>query len=145
VLLDLINIVGPAFAGASADDTPEEPKKKARAPTDRSRSALAFRKGKELRRGGASFEEMVAALLADPETADWAREKGTAQSNREFKQIWDKAAASGPIIRVVAGELRKNATAAEDALIASGLPKIYQRGDGLVQPVTGKSLRREGA
>jgi hypothetical protein len=67
---------------------------------------------------------MVAGLLANPETADWTREKGTAQANRELKRIWNKAAASGPVIRIVAGELYKNATAAEDALIVSGCPSI---------------------
>ena len=40
----------------------------------------------------------------------------------------------GPTIRVIAGKLHITTTEAEDALIASGLP-IYQRGDGLVQPV----------
>ena len=43
-----------------------------------SRSAIAFRKGAEARRAGKSFEEMAAALRADPETADWVREKGEA-------------------------------------------------------------------
>ena len=59
---------------------------------DDSRSAAAFRKGAALRRSGASFEEMVAALHQDPETADWAREKGAANGQRELHRIWDKAA-----------------------------------------------------
>jgi putative DNA primase/helicase len=45
-----------------------------------------------------------------------------------------KSPSDGPVIQVVAGKLHITTTAAEDALIASGLP-IYQRGDGLVQPV----------
>ena len=39
-----------------------------------------------------------------------------------------------PTIRIVAGELPKTATAAERALIESGLP-IYQRGSTLVRPI----------
>lgn len=131
VLLDLIKVTGPAFA-TGAPKTGQQ--KQTPTSTDRSRSALAFRKGKELRRAGANFAEMVEGLLADPETADWTREKGGAQSQRELKRIWEKAGASGPVIRVVAGELHLTTTAAEEALIASGLP-IYQRGDGLVQPI----------
>jgi hypothetical protein len=135
VLLDLIKVTGPAFAGGAPKATPaSERQKQGRTSTDRSRSALAFRKGKELRRPGSTFEEMVEGLLADPETADWTREKGAAHSQRELKRIWEKAGVSGPVIRVVAGELHITTTAAEDALIASGLP-IYQRGDGLVQPI----------
>jgi putative DNA primase/helicase len=59
---------------------------------DTSRSAAAFRMGRELHRAGKSFDEMVAALHADPETAGWAREKGDAAGGREFKRIWEKAA-----------------------------------------------------
>jgi putative DNA primase/helicase len=58
---------------------------------DTSRSAAAFRKGAALRRAGKSYQEMVATLLADPETADWARTKGQASGGREFRRIWDKA------------------------------------------------------
>jgi putative DNA primase/helicase len=94
VLLDLINVVGPAFAAASS--TSEKPRK-GRIPTDRSRSALAFRKGKELRQAGASFQEMVAGLLADPDTAEWTREKGSTQDNRELKRICAKAATPGSV------------------------------------------------
>jgi putative DNA primase/helicase len=46
-----------------------------------------------------------------------------------------KPPSAGPVIQVVAGKLHITTTAAEDALIASGLP-IYQRGDCLVQPIT---------
>ena len=34
---------------------------------------------------------MVAALRADPETADWVREKGDTASGRELRRLWDKA------------------------------------------------------
>ena len=103
--------------------------------SDRSRSAVAFRKGRELRGDGATFEEMVEELLTNPETCDWTREKGHANAQRELRRIWDKAAPCGTLIRIIAGELHLSTTAAETALIASGLP-IFQRGDSLVRPVT---------
>lgn len=62
---------------------------------DKSRSAAAFRKGAALRRQGRTFEEMCAALLADPETAEWCKEKGEANGQRELRRIWDKAAPQG--------------------------------------------------
>jgi hypothetical protein len=59
---------------------------------DNSRSAAAFRKGAALRRAGKTFEEMVAVLRSDPETAAWVREKGDAAGGRELRRIWEKAA-----------------------------------------------------
>ena len=63
---------------------------------DGSRSGTAWRKGLEMHRAGASYEEFVAAVKADPETSDWAREKGEAHGGRELKKIWDKAPATTP-------------------------------------------------
>ena len=40
---------------------------------------------------GATYEDMVEALLADPETADWVRTKGQANGERELRRIWEKA------------------------------------------------------
>jgi Family of unknown function (DUF5906) len=59
---------------------------------DNSRSAAAFRKGAALRRAGSSFAAMVPALRADPETADWVREKGMPNGMRELRRIWDRTA-----------------------------------------------------
>jgi hypothetical protein len=59
---------------------------------DNSRSAAAFRKGAAMRRAGSSFEAMVAALQADPETAAWVREKGMPKGMRELRRIWDRTA-----------------------------------------------------
>ena len=59
---------------------------------DSSRSAVALRKGAALRRAGCMFDQMAAALRADPETSDWCREKGDANDGRELQRIWDKAA-----------------------------------------------------
>jgi predicted P-loop ATPase len=63
---------------------------------DHSRSAAAFRTGLAMRRAGRTFEEMCAALRADPETAEWVREKGEANNKRELRRIWEKAGAKTP-------------------------------------------------
>jgi putative DNA primase/helicase len=62
---------------------------------DNSRSAIAFRRGAAPRRAGATFDEMCAALRADPETAPWVREKGDAYGGRELRRIWDKEGGHG--------------------------------------------------
>lgn len=59
---------------------------------DNSRSAIAYRKGTALHSAGKTFEEMCAALRADPETADWVQEKGDAYRGRELRRIWDRTA-----------------------------------------------------
>ena len=59
---------------------------------DSSRSAIAFRKGAALRRQGKTFDQMCAALRADPETAEWCKEKGEADGGRELQRIWERAA-----------------------------------------------------
>jgi hypothetical protein len=60
---------------------------------DHTRSARAFRKGAELRRAGATFEEMCDALRTDPdpEIVEWVREKGEADDLRELHRIWEAA------------------------------------------------------
>ena len=137
LLLEVIQTVGPRFAEDADHSDPT--RQSDRASHDDSRSSRAFRSGKELRRAGATFEEMVAALLADddPEVSAWTREKGEANGQRELHRIWDKAAAQSQVIQIVAGKLHETVTAAEDALVASDIP-IYQRGDSLVRPVRHK-------
>ena len=136
VLLDLLQVTGLEFAANGADKVQQmRANGGGRAASDHSRSAVALRRGKELRRAGASFDEMVAAMLADAVTADWTRDKGVPNGQRELRRIWEKAGTAGPVIRVTAGELHTNTSEAENALIASGLP-IYQRGKDLVRPVT---------
>ena len=56
------------------------------------RSRIAMRKGAAVRRAGKSYEEMCAALRADPETAAWCREKGDRNNERELHRIWERAA-----------------------------------------------------
>jgi putative DNA primase/helicase len=75
----LIEEAGPRVAGKAEDKGRDE-----------SRSAAAFRLGAALRRKGKTFEEMVAALRADPETAEWVEEKGERDGQRELHRIWEK-------------------------------------------------------
>jgi Virulence-associated protein E-like domain len=58
---------------------------------DNSRSAIADRKCAALRRAGKNFEEMCAELRADPDTADWVREKGEAYAGGSSPRIWERA------------------------------------------------------
>jgi putative DNA primase/helicase len=87
-LLWLLCEHGPAFASAASGTA-----KGKTGGTDKSRSATAFGKGAELRRAGKTYDEMVEALRADPETAHWCRDKGEANDQRELKRIWSRAAA----------------------------------------------------
>jgi len=56
---------------------------------DTSRSAIAFRKGIELRRSCATFEQMCEALRSDPETREWVRENCEANDQRQLRRIYD--------------------------------------------------------
>jgi hypothetical protein len=58
---------------------------------DQSRSAAAFRLARKLIAGGCTYDEMVAALKADPVTVDWVREKGKPAGERELKRLWAHA------------------------------------------------------
>lgn len=57
---------------------------------DTSRSGSAFRLGLAACRAGKTYEQMCAALRADPDTADWVRDKGDLHGERELKRIWEK-------------------------------------------------------
>jgi putative DNA primase/helicase len=113
---------------------------------DNSRSAIAFRKGAALRRRGKTFPEMCIALHADPETADWCREKGDANGGRELARIWQRAAPSGakPVIRVIRGQRHENADAGLDALHAAGVA-FYQRDRNLVRVCAIKAKAADGS
>jgi hypothetical protein len=100
---------------------------------DNSRSGAAFRKGAALRRAGMSFEEMCTALRTDPETAEWCREKGEVNGQRQLHRIWDRAAGAGSSkINVKAGLRHEAADAALAALAAAATP-FYQRDNSLVR------------
>jgi hypothetical protein len=60
-------------------------------PADTSRSAVAYRLGRTMKRQGRSFDDFVQACRTDPATAEWCAEKGEANDQRELHRIWDKA------------------------------------------------------
>lgn len=139
-LLFLIEHEAPAFMaeGGGDDDaaTAEAPKRKRGAITkaDRSRSAAAFNIARTAVRDGATFEEMVARIEADPETALWCRQKGHANGDRELLRLWDKTQPKrGPLIRYTAGDLHLHTNAAEQSIIDASLP-VFQRGKLLQMP-----------
>ena len=102
-LLWLIQVAGPAVgldddddeadAAIAAQERGPAPAKRKRdlVGRDKSRSANALRVGAQLRREGKTFEDMVEAMLLDPETSAWTEEKGLADGKRELRRIWDKA------------------------------------------------------
>ena len=65
------------------------------------RSRIAMRKGAVMRRAGKSYEEMCATLRADPETADWCREKGERSNERELRRIWERGAEADTVAAVL--------------------------------------------
>jgi putative DNA primase/helicase len=81
-LVWLLKVAGPSFARTKPDGGGR----------DDSRSAIAFANGIAMRRAGLSYDDMVSALRADPETADWVREKGLPYGERELRRIWDRGA-----------------------------------------------------
>ena len=85
----LIETAGPWLAGK----TKTQGSGSGNGHADNSRSAVAFRKAKALRQEGKTFEQMVEALRADPETSAWVAEKGDASGQRELHRIWDKVQA----------------------------------------------------
>lgn len=113
---------------------------------DKSRSAAAFRLGAALRRAGKSYQEMVEALLANPDTEDWARTKGRANGGREFKRIWDKAAPDDavPTITVRAG-LRHEAADAGLAALDAAAVAFHQRGEQIVRVLPIPAKTADGA
>ena len=87
-LIWLLRDCGPEFSAQG------RPQKKTNGRDD-TRSGVAFRKGVALRRAGRTFEEMCAALLADPDTAEWTRDKGEANGQRELHRVWEAGARVG--------------------------------------------------
>ena len=95
-----------------------------------------------MRRTGKTYDEMVWALRADPETAAWYTEKGEANDQRELKRIWDKAGDAippatmpdgRPVIPVIAGQAHILADRAEAALLGAGA-HVFHRAGQLVRP-----------
>ncbi len=85
----LIREAGPKFAHKESQ--------KNGSGNDQSRSAKAFRKGAARKATGHSYAAMRDALLADadPEIAEWARNKGLANNEREMHRIYENAGDNG--------------------------------------------------
>jgi predicted P-loop ATPase len=90
-LLWLILEAGPAFAATGTENNVVQ----LHPGGDQSRSAVAFRLGAAAVQDGASFAEMCDRIREHPQTADWYREKGEANDNRELRRIWDKVQEAG--------------------------------------------------
>lgn len=58
---------------------------------DRSRSAIAFRLGLEMKAVGFSDEDVVAGVMGHPLTSEWAAEKGMVNGGREMERLLGKA------------------------------------------------------
>jgi predicted P-loop ATPase len=92
-LLWLIREAGPAFAGGGG----HKPKGGLRRGSgDGSRSAVAFKVAREVKRGGGTYQDMVAALEADERTGGWLHEKGQASGGRELRRLWERAGQNLP-------------------------------------------------
>ena len=90
---------------------------------------------------------MVEALHADPETADWCREKGDPNGGRELRRIWDKAADYAWLAHCQYnkdGNLRSNLVNTLVALReAPALREMFAYDDMLRAPILMKSLSEE--
>ena len=86
-LLWLLQEAGPVLAGA--DDSANPAAVGRRKGKDNSHSALALRTGRELRRTGKTYEQMVAAMAADPTLAEWVEGKGRPNNERELRRVWE--------------------------------------------------------
>jgi hypothetical protein len=132
VLEWILKEAGPAFAG---NEKPGSPRNSAMGPRDNSRSAAAYRLGCRMYGGGHSFDAFRDAIEADPETANWYREKGAANGERELHRIWQKAEEAAedevPTIRLQAGERPRIVGEAIDALDGADAP-FHRRGLSIV-------------
>ena len=121
---------------------------------DGSASGRAMALGAAIRRAGFSFAEMCEALHLHSDTAEWARSKGDASEQREFRRIWDRVDGKPPegtanaedgrtIIYVTSDNIEATVNNAEDALI-SGQRGVYQRG-GMIVGVGSIPMGERGA
>ena len=88
---------------------------------DNSRSAIAYRKGAARRRQECTFEQMVEALRADPETVAWVAEKGEPNGNRELRRIWDHAGEADPVIADMNSTYAMVLTGGRTAILKEGV------------------------
>lgn len=86
LLLHIIRETGPAFVnGHSSKDTKAKTKG-----ADNSRSALALKIAGRMHRSGATYDQWVELAHTDPNLAEWYREKGEANGQRELRRAWNK-------------------------------------------------------
>ena len=96
-LLWLIQEAGPAFAQKPKKEQRESKRRskaepgKPREGSDGSRSGIAFGIACGVVRDGGTYADMLAALGADPRTAEWLAEKGMPNGEREAKRTWQNA------------------------------------------------------
>ena len=83
---------------AAAKAAGQDAKKTGVASKDKTRSAKAMREGGRLKREGASYEEMRAALRehSDPGIAEWANTKGIARREYELRRVYDRTGDESP-------------------------------------------------
>jgi predicted P-loop ATPase len=147
VLMQILREVGPTFARGPETKRRDEAK---HGSADASRSATAMRKGAALGRAGATFEEMSISLAEDPKTADWARDKGQANGQRELHRIWDKVGKVGGekaetwqqyLQKDDRGQVRLNlANAAQALRVAPALTEIIVFDEMMQHAVVTRSL-----
>ena len=99
---------------------------------DTSRSGVAWRKALRLMRSGCTKDDLIAALKADPDTAEWANEVDDRQLHRLWQRGQAAIGAAGPTIRVIAGERHVAADDGLAALAAAGT-EFFVRGARLVR------------
>ena len=130
----LLSKHGPEFAGGSAPILDNNINSSNVVSLDQSRSGIAYRLGKDLRRNGATFEQMCDGLRTNAKTSEWYREKG---DRRQLQRIWDKAervsARNLPIVQLGGGKLPANIDDAESYMIEND-HEVFQRGDMVIRP-----------
>jgi predicted P-loop ATPase len=167
-ILEIIKTIGPTFAlgdDANVDDQADAAiaaqeqgpasntgsKRTAIGNLDKSRSAIAFIIGANVRRQGGTYEEMCQAIADDARTASWYAEKGLANGSRELRRIYDKVVPKPAWLQSVQcdkeGDPRANLAnamkAMRDAPELSHLVAYDEmlRASLLVQPVPSKILQ----
>jgi hypothetical protein len=94
----IIDDAGPAFKGNGHDDNGAR---------DGSRSGAAFALAGRMKRAGRTFEQFNEAVHADPETAEWASDKGDRYNGREIRRAWERVKVDWerPRFQIIGGAL----------------------------------------
>ncbi len=145
-LLWLVQEAGPALKGNAGSrktanrETGRQRRGERRDSVDQSRSGAAWRIARAVRKHpAATMADLIAALRADPETAEWLREKGEAEGGRELHRLWDRSEPDArPRIEWRPDRLPQIRAAAIEALAAAPDLQVFQRGNVLVGIATAK-------